>query len=66
MRLEMVKRAVDDYFPRGYPVKVNDIEIKNGESIPTYYMMNQLKEQNEGSNMEFYFMLGSDLIPGLI
>ena len=64
MRLEMVKRAIDDYFPRGYPVKVDDIEIQNGDSIPTYFLMKQL--ENQHANSKFYFMCGSDLIPGLI
>lgn len=62
-RLEMVQRAVDDYFPEGYPIKVDDIEVKNGPSIPTYFLMKELEGLYDHT---FYFMMGSDLIPGLI
>ena len=48
MRLKMVERAVEDYFPRGYPVKVHDIEVRNGESIPTYPLMKKFEEMYEG------------------
>ena len=47
MRLEMVQRAIDDYFPRGYPIQVSDIEVKNGESIPTYFLMKRLEQENK-------------------
>lgn len=66
MRLEMVQRAIDDYFPRGYPIQVSDIEVKNGESIPTYFLMKRLEEENIKNNYEFHFIIGSDLIPGLL
>ena len=39
MRLDMVERAIEDYFPRGYPVRAHDIEVKHGKSIPTYFLM---------------------------
>ena len=39
----MVKLAIQDYFPVGYPVVVDDIEVKNGPSIPTYFLMKQLE-----------------------
>ena len=45
IRLEMVEKSIEDYFPRGYPIKVNDIEIQNGESIPTYQMMKMLEDK---------------------
>ena len=61
----MVKRAIDDYFPRGYPIRADDIEVLNGPSIPTYFLMKQL-EAKYGNNFQFYFMMGSDLIPTLI
>jgi len=43
--------------------KVVDIEIKNGEMIPTYFLMKELEEQNKES--ELYFIIGSDLLPTL-
>ncbi len=59
----MVKTAVADFFPRQMPVKVNDIEIKNGSLIPTYFLMKRLEK--EYPDITFYFILGSDLIPTL-
>jgi nicotinic acid mononucleotide adenylyltransferase len=66
MRLKMVDRAIEDYFPRGYPVKVHPIEVENGKSIPTYFLMKKLEVLYADQNIKFYFMMGSDLIPGLI
>ena len=43
---------------------MSDIEIKNGTTIPTYFLMKQLKEQY-GHESEFHFIIGSDLIPTL-
>ena len=63
-RLEMVERAIEDYFPRGYPIKVNNIEVENGKQIPTFDLLEMLKEKY-GTEYEFHFMMGSDLIPGL-
>ena len=63
MRLMMCQLAIQDYFPKDYPVKVCDIEVQNGSSIPTYFMMKKLEEEHKG--MEFHFLAGTDLIPGL-
>lgn len=41
-RLRMIQMAVEEFFPEGFPVKVNDIEIEHGESIPTAYLMDQI------------------------
>ena len=48
MRLKMVERAVEDYFPRGYPVSVHPIEVQNGKSIPTYFLMKKFEEIYKG------------------
>ena len=56
--------AVNDYFPDDYPVYVNSIEIDNGESIVTYELMKRLEQEYEGN--DFYFIIGSDLLPGLV
>lgn len=66
MRLEMCKLSIQDYFPWDYPVKTCDIEVKNGASIPTYFLMKKLEEKYKENNMKFFFMMGTDLIPGLI
>ena len=44
---------------------MNDIEIKNGESIPTYYLMQQLKNDPENKDLEFFFLIGSDLLDSM-
>ena len=40
---------------------MDPIEINNGRSIPTYYLMSVFEEKYP--NCEFYFVLGSDLLP---
>jgi len=59
----MTKLAVQEFFPSDLPIKVNDIEIKNGVMIPTYFLIKRLEKENP--DKEFYFVLGSDLIPNL-
>ena len=34
--------------------------------IPTYFLLKQLEEKYKDENIDFYWILGSDLIPGLI
>ena len=41
-RLEMCKQAVDDFFPRNFPIKIDDIEVKNGAQIQSYFLLHQL------------------------
>ena len=60
----MTKRALTDFFPSGFPVLVNDIEIKNKQTIPTYFLMKKFEELY-GADYEFHFIMGSDLIPTL-
>ena len=62
-RLEMAYRAVEDYFPRGYPIKVDDTEVQNGIQIPTFDLLQGFQEKYK--DHKFHFMMGSDLIPGL-
>ena len=60
----MTQIAVQDYFPKKYPVFVNSIEVDNGESIVTYPLIKQLEKQYPKN--DFYFIIGSDLLPGLV
>lgn len=60
----MIRLAVQEFFPPGFPVKVNSIEVDHGESIPTIYLMDQLVEQY-GQTHTFHFIMGSDLIKSL-
>ena len=40
----MCEGAIKDYFPSNFPVKVCDIEVANGISIPTYPLMKRLEK----------------------
>jgi len=64
-RLAMTHLLVNDFFPKEFPIKVNDIEIRNGRTIPTYDLIQKLKEDPENEKYDFYFILGSDLLEGL-
>ena len=63
-RLEMCQKAIEDFFPANFPVKIDDIEVKNGEQIKTYFLLQQLAEIH-GPKYKFYFLIGSDLVPTL-
>lgn len=63
-RLRMVRTAVEEFYPSGFPVRVDDIEIQHGESIPTVFLMDQLEERYRGTHT-FHFIMGSDLIKSL-
>ena len=39
IRLAMTKLAIKDFFPTGTPVKIDPIEVENGPSIPTAYLL---------------------------
>ena len=56
--------TVKEFFPEDFPIKVNPIEVENGDSIPTAILLQKLKEQYKESS-EFSFIIGSDLIKGL-
>lgn len=40
----MTKMAVDEFFDKDFPVKVDAIEVENGPSIPSFYLLEQLME----------------------
>ena len=60
----MIRLAVEEFYPPGFPVKIDSIEVDNGESIPTVYLFDQLEELYQGTHA-FHFIMGSDLIKGL-
>ncbi len=60
----MVQIAVQEFFPAGFPVKVDPIEVEQGNSIPTVYLMDQLQEKYRETH-HFRFIMGSDLIKSL-
>ncbi len=62
-RLEMVQIAASDFFPTKLPIRVDDTEVRNGPSIPTYFLMKQLEKEHPEDT--FYFILGSDILPTL-
>ena len=57
--------AVADMFPPDFPVTVSPIEVDNGTTIPTYFLMERLRELHASEGKEFHFVMGSDLIPTL-
>ena len=59
----MVDQSIADTFPEGCPIKTHDIEVKNGVSIPTYFMMVELERRYP--DCQFHFILGTDLVPTL-
>ena len=60
----MVQQAVAEFYPPGFPVRVDPIEVENGTSIPTAYLMDQLQERYNETH-SFRFIMGSDLIKSL-
>ena len=44
-------------------IRVDDIEVKNGEAMPTYPMIKALEKIHP--DKDFYFIIGSDLVPWL-
>lgn len=62
-RLDMIRLAVQDFFPRDFPVKVDKIEIDNGNSIPTRFLLDKYEEREPDT--EFWFVMGTDLVSGL-
>jgi len=63
----MTRLAVRDFFPPVFPVVVDPIEVENGASIPTAYLMDRLQDRyrSEQSPAQVYFVMGSDLIDSL-
>ncbi|KNC56319.1 nicotinic acid mononucleotide adenyltransferase [Thecamonas trahens ATCC 50062] len=62
-RLIMAHQAVNTTFGSRFPVYVKDMDVFNETATPTYYLMKQLTKEVPGN--DFYFVLGSDLLPGL-
>ena len=62
-RLEMIRLAVADFFPKDFPVKVDTVEIENGNSIPTAFLMDAYRKREPQT--DFWFTCGTDLISGL-
>jgi len=58
-------QAVLDSDPTKYAnIKVNRIEVDNGEMIPTYTLFEKLWDEHRGC--DFYFVIGADLVPTLL
>ena len=62
-RLEMIRLAVADFFPKDFPVKVDTVEIENGNSIPTAFLMDAYRKREPQT--DFWLTCGTDLISGL-
>ena len=59
----MVELSIADFFTPDIPIKVDDIEIKNGKTIPTYHLLKKYEKMYPDTN--FYFIVGTDLLPSL-
>jgi nicotinate (nicotinamide) nucleotide adenylyltransferase len=59
-RLIMCHLAVNSSFGSTFPMKVNDIEIREGRALSTYELMSRLTDEHPDYN--FVFVVGSDLI----
>ena len=59
----MTKLAIKDFFIKDYPLIVDDIEVKNGDSIPTVDLLDQFNK--DYPDIEFWFVMGTDLISEL-
>lgn len=59
-RLIMCNLAVDSTFGSRFPVKVKDFEIFEEAMIPTYYLLQHLREKYPG--YEFRMVVGADLV----
>jgi nicotinate-nucleotide adenylyltransferase len=59
----MLNMAMTEYFPAYWPVKIDPIEVMNGESIPTYFLLQRLKRREPRST--FWFVMGDDLLEGI-
>lgn len=62
-RLDMTNLAVKDFFSKDLPIKVDTVEVENGESIPTRYLLDRYEEEHPDT--EFWFVMGTDLIANL-
>ena len=60
----MTRAAVNDFFPPNFPVTVDSIEVENGDTIPTAYLMDRLQERYQSTH-KVYFVMGSDLLTNL-
>ena len=57
----MVKLSIEDFFNDSYKqnIIINDIEIKNGDMIPTYFLMKKLEKIYK---KKLWFLIGSDVL----
>ena len=62
-RIEMVKLILNDIIDKEVPIKINDIEIKEGKYLPTWDLIEMLKIRYP--NYNFFFIIGSDLLASL-
>ena len=59
-RIEMLRLAVKEYFPENSAVKIDSLEVDNGSSIPTFFLMQHYALRWREN--EFWFVMGTDLI----
>ena len=62
-RLEMTRLAFEPLCKEQPGVWVNDVEIRHGSMIMSYFLMEQFKKDHP--ERDFFFVIGSDLLPDL-
>ena len=62
-RVAMINLMIKDSLFTDVPIRVEDIEIKANKYIPTYDLMNLLKEKHQ--DCIFHFCIGADLLNGI-
>lgn len=54
---------MNEYIQHKVPIKINDIEVKNKENIPSYTLVKMFEENYP--QFTFYLIIGSDLLSSL-
>jgi hypothetical protein len=40
----MIRLAVNDFFPSDFPIKIDPVEVENGNSIPTVFLLDRYEK----------------------
>ncbi|CAD8094295.1 unnamed protein product [Paramecium sonneborni] len=60
-RYKMLQLIVENQFQNLDQIVIDDYEVQNGQLVPTYFMLQKMREKYQN----VYFVIGSDLLNGL-
>ncbi|CAD8176576.1 unnamed protein product [Paramecium pentaurelia] len=60
-RYKMLQLLVENQFKNIDLVVIDDYELQNGQLVPTYYMLQKMRDKYQ----DVYFVIGSDLVNSL-